>query len=168
MKVALTGAGRMLGHAVRKVFSILISYRFSRAELDITSLDDAVNEDTGCPAGFLLHHAAALRVDACETEPETAYLVNGIERGTLAIPARNIACDPYQFRLRGSTARRPSLREWDIPRPVAGTHLKANGSNSCLSLRTVLYRAHLWLYGARQKLLSTHHPPSCEQITCGW
>ena len=155
MKVALTGAGGMLGHAVRKVFSDLDLIPFSRAELDITSLDDAVTKTRDARPDFLIHAAAFTNVDACETEPETAYLVNGIGTRNIAIACEEIHCpvihisSDYVF---DGTKTSP-YDEWDIPRPVSRygiSKLMAEQFVSSLTNRFYIVRTS-WLYGSNGK-----------------
>ena len=155
MKVALTGAGGMLGHAVRKVFSDLDLIPFSRAELDITSLDDAVTKIRDARPDFLIHAAAFTNVDACETEPETAYLVNGIGTRNIAIACEEIHCpvihisSDYVF---DGTKTSP-YDEWDIPRPVSRygiSKLMAEQFVSSLTNRFYIVRTS-WLYGSNGK-----------------
>jgi len=155
MKVALTGAGGMLGHAVRKVFSDLDLIPFSRAELDITSLDDAVTKIRDARPDFLIHAAAFTNVDACETQPETAYLVNGIGTRNIAIACEEIHCpvihisSDYVF---DGTKTSP-YDEWDMPRPVSRygiSKLMAEQFVSSLTNRFYIVRTS-WLYGSNGK-----------------
>ena len=155
MKVALTGAGGMLGHAVRNVFSDLDLIPFSRAELDITSLDDAVTKIRDARPDFLIHAAAFTNVDACETQPETAYLVNGIGTRNIAIACEEIHCpvihisSDYVF---DGTKTSP-YDEWDIPRPVSRygiSKLMAEQFVSSLTNRFYIVRTS-WLYGSNGK-----------------
>jgi len=78
MRVCLTGAGGMLGHAIRKVFSDMEVVGFTRDLLDVTSLDDTVKKIKEIKPDVVIHAAAFTNVDLCESEPEKAYLVNGI------------------------------------------------------------------------------------------
>ena len=155
MKVALTGAGGMLGHAVRNVFSDLDLIPFSRAELDITSLDDAVTKIRDARPDFLIHAAAFTNVDACETQPETAYLVNGIGTRNIAIACEEIHCpvihisSDYVF---DGTKTSP-YDEWDMPRPVSRygiSKLMAEQFVSSLTNRFYIVRTS-WLYGSNGK-----------------
>ncbi|MBS1127252.1 MAG: dTDP-4-dehydrorhamnose reductase, partial [Nitrospirae bacterium] len=84
MKIALTGADGMLGHAIQKAFSDVEVIRFTIDVLDVTDLDDTVRKIKYATPDFLIHTAAFTNVDLCESEPEKAYLVNGLG-------ARNVA-----------------------------------------------------------------------------
>jgi dTDP-4-dehydrorhamnose reductase len=155
VKVALTGASGMLGHAVRKVFSDLCLMPFSHAELDITNLDEAVTKIRDARPDYVIHAAAFTNVDACETEPETAYLVNGIGARNIAIACEEIHCpvihisSDYVF---DGTKTGP-YDEWDVPRPVSQygiSKLMAEQFISTLTNRFYIVRTS-WLYGSNGK-----------------
>lgn len=155
MKVALTGAGGMLGHAVRKVFSDLDLIPFSHDELDITSLDDAVTKLRDARPDYLIHAAAFTNVDACETEPETAYLVNGIGTRNVTIACEEIRCpiihisSDYVF----DGMKTSPYDEWDTPGPLGKygiSKLMAERFVSSLTNRFYIVRTS-WLYGSNGK-----------------
>jgi len=155
MKVALTGAGGMLGHAVGKVFSDLDLVPFSRAELDITSLDDAVRKIRDARPDFLIHAAAFTHVDACETEPEKAYLVNGIGARNVTIACEEIRCpvilisSDYVF----DGSKPAPYDEWDIPNPVSQygvSKFMAEKFVSSLTNKYYIVRTS-WLFGSNGK-----------------
>jgi len=155
MNVALTGAGGMLGHAVKRVFSDVNLIPFSRAELDITSLDDAVTKIRDARPDFLIHAAAFTNVDACETEPEKAYLVNGIGTRNVAIACDEIRCpivlisSDYVF----DGSKRAPYDEWDMPNPVSRYGVsKFMGEKFVSSLTNRYYIVRTsWLYGSNGK-----------------
>jgi len=155
MRVALTGADGMLGHAVKKVFSDAELIQFSRAGLDITNLDDAVSKIRDARPDVLIHAAAFTNVDACETEPEKAYLVNGIGTRNIAIACEDIHCpvihisSDYVF---DGTKTAP-YDEWDMPNPVSHygiSKLMAEKFLSSLTNRFYIVRTS-WLYGSNGK-----------------
>ncbi len=120
MKVALTGSSGMLGHAVKRRFSDVTLIPFSRNKLDITDLDDAIAKIRDARPHFLIHAAAFTNVDACETEPEKAYLVNGIGARNVAIACEEIRCpvvlvsSDYVF-----DGMKPApYDEWDMTNPI--------------------------------------------------
>ena len=92
MKVALTGAEGMLGHAVKKVFSDMDLIEFTYDLLDITVLDDVIKMIRDAKPDFLIHTAALTNVDQCEHEPENAYLVNGVGARNITIACEDIKC----------------------------------------------------------------------------
>lgn len=151
MKVALTGAGGMLGHAVMNAFAGTEIIPFTRAGLDITDLDDAVRKIRDARPDFLIHAAAFTNVDACETEPETAYLVNGIGTRNVVIACEEIRCpvvhisSDYVF---DGTKTSP-YDEWDTPNPVSRygvSKLMAEQFVSSLTNRFYIVRTS-WLFG---------------------
>jgi len=155
MKVALTGADGMLGHAVRRTFSDLDLIPFSHAELDITSLDDAVTKLRDARPDYLIHAAAFTNVDACETEPETAYLVNGIGTRNVTIACEEICCpiihisSDYVF----DGMKTSPYDEWDTPAPLGKygiSKLMAEKFVSSLTNRFYIVRTS-WLYGSNGK-----------------
>lgn len=155
MNVALTGAGGMLGHAVKRVFSDVNVIPFSRAELDITSLDDTVKKIRDARPDFLIHAAAFTNVDACETEPEKAYLVNGIGTRNVVIACEEIRCpvvlisSDYVF----DGSKPAPYDEWDMPNPVSQygvSKFMAEKFVSSLTNRYYIVRTS-WLYGSKGK-----------------
>lgn len=155
MKVALTGADGMLGHAVRRTFSDLDLIPFSHDELDITSLDDAVTKLRDARPDYLIHAAAFTNVDACETEPETAYLVNGIGTRNVTIACEEIRCpiihisSDYVF----DGMKTSPYDEWDTPGPLGKygiSKLMAERFVSSLTNRFYIVRTS-WLYGSNGK-----------------
>lgn len=155
MKVALTGADGMLGHAVRRTFSDLNLIPFSHAELDVTSLDDAVTKLRDARPDYLIHAAAFTNVDACETEPEAAYLVNGIGTRNVTIACEETRCpiihisSDYVF----DGMKTSPYDEWDTPRPVSKygiSKLMAEEFVSSLTNRFYIVRTS-WLYGSNGK-----------------
>ena len=85
MKVVILGAGGRLGAA------LLREYRqkhdiagFNHAQLDLASLDDVRQRLGAMNFDVLINAAAFTNVDACETERERAFLINGEAPGVLA------------------------------------------------------------------------------------
>lgn len=152
MKVALTGAEGMLGHAIQKVFSDSEIITFSYADLDVTNLDAAVTRVRNTQPDFLIHTAAFTDVDACESDPEQAYLVNGIGARNMAIACEEIRCpiihisSDYVF---DGTKKAP-YDEWDKTFPINQyglSKLMAEQFISTLTNRFYIVRTS-WLYGS--------------------
>ena len=153
--VALTGAGGMLGHAIQKVFSDVHLIPFTRTDLDVTDLDDTVKKVRGARPDFLIHAAAFTNVDACETEPEKAYLVNGVGARNLAIACEEVRCpimhisSDYVF----DGAKGSPYDEWDRTNPVSQygrSKLMAERFVSAHTTRFYIVRTS-WLFGGRGK-----------------
>ncbi len=155
MKVALTGADGMLGHAVQKVFSDAELIPFSHTSLDITDLDFTVKTIREARPDILIHAAAFTDVDACETDPEKAYLVNGIGARNMAIACEESRCpiihisSDYVF---DGTKCSP-YDEWDKTNPLSQyglSKLMAEQFISSLTNRYYIVRTS-WLYGSHGK-----------------
>jgi dTDP-4-dehydrorhamnose reductase len=152
VKVALTGAEGMLGYAIQKVFSDTELFPFFYSSLDITHLDQAVKMVRDTRPDVLIHAAAFTDVDACETEPEKAYLVNGIGARNMAIACEEIRCPivhistDYVF---DGTKSSP-YDEWDKPNPISQyglSKLMAEQFIPSLTNRFYIVRTS-WLYGS--------------------
>jgi len=155
MNIALTGADGMLGHAIQKVFSDAELIPFSRTSLDITDLDCAVKTVRDARPDILIHAAAFTDVDACETDPEKAYLVNGIGTRNMAIACEEIHCpifhisSDYVF----DGTKGSSYDEWDKTNPISQyglSKLMAEQFITSLTNRFYIVRTS-WLFGSHGK-----------------
>jgi dTDP-4-dehydrorhamnose reductase len=84
MKVLITGAGGMLGSAVKNSLSVDEVHAFSSKELDITcsyKMDEIVKR---LRPDYIINCAAYTAVDLAETEQEKAYLINAVAVEKLA------------------------------------------------------------------------------------
>lgn len=152
MKIAFTGAGGMLGHAIRKIFPDFDTNGFTHDMLDITVLDDVVRRIKDVKPDFFIHAAAYTNVDQCESEAEHAYLVNGTGTRNIAMACEEIRCPlvyistDYVF---DGTKDAP-YDEWDSTNPINKYGLsKLMGERfvSTLTSRFYIVRTS-WLYGA--------------------
>jgi dTDP-4-dehydrorhamnose reductase len=151
MKIVLTGAEGMLGHAVKEQFSDLPVVCFNREALDITVLDDVVRKVKDASPDCIINAAAFTDVDACETGPEKAYLINGIGARNLAIACEETGCpivhisSDYVF---DGTKQGP-YDEWDDTNPVSKYGIsKLLGERFVMSLTNRFYIIRTsWLYG---------------------
>lgn len=155
MKVAVTGADGMLGHAIRKVFADRQLIPFSHAGLDITDLDHAVKTVRDARPDLLINAAAFTDVDACETDPEKAFLVNGMGARNMAIACEEIRCpiihisSDYVF----DGTKDSAYDEWDRTNPVSRyglSKLMAEQFITSLTNRYYIVRTS-WLYGTHGK-----------------
>ncbi len=155
MKIALTGAAGMLGHAIQRIFTDVTLIPFSHAELDITDLDHTVNTIRTMRPDVLINAAAFANVDACESEPEKAYLVNGIGARNVAIACEEVRCpimhisSDYVF---DGTKGTP-YDEWDQPNPSSQyglSKLLAEQFVSSCTNRFFIIRTS-WLFGSNGK-----------------
>jgi dTDP-4-dehydrorhamnose reductase len=151
MKIVLTGAEGMLGNAVKEQFSDSPVICFTREVLDITVLDEVVRKVKDARPDCIINAAAFTDVDACESEPEKAYLVNGIGARNLAIACEETGCpivhvsSDYVF---DGTKQGP-YDEWDDTHPVSKYGIsKLLGERFVTSLTNRFYIIRTsWLYG---------------------
>jgi dTDP-4-dehydrorhamnose reductase len=155
VKIALTGAEGMLGHAVRKIFSDVETIGFTYDRLDVTELDSVMKKVRDVRPDFMIHTAAFTDVDRCETEPERAYLVNGIGTRNITMACEEIKCPvvyistDYVF-----DGNKPMpYDEWDKTGPINKYGLsKLMGENFVSSLTNRFYIVRTsWLYGEKGK-----------------
>jgi len=151
MRVCLTGAGGMLGHALQKVFSDTELLSLTHAQLNVTRLDDTVKTIKEARPHFLIHAGAFTNVDLCESEPEKAYLVNGLGTRNVVMACEEAGCpvlyisSDYVF---DGTKDSP-YNEWDETNPISVYGLsKLMGEKfvSSLTNRFFIVRTS-WLYG---------------------
>jgi len=151
MKVCLTGAGGMLGHAIRNVFTGLELVSFTHAQLNVTKLDDTIKAIREAKPDFLIHAGAFTNVDLCESELERAYLVNGIGTRNVVMACEETGCpvlyisSDYVF---DGTKDSP-YNEWDRTNPINVYGLsKLMGERFVSSLTNRFYIVRTsWLYG---------------------
>ncbi len=155
MKIALTGSDGMLGHDMQKVFTDVELICFTRHDFDITNLDTSKLKIKETKPDYLIHAAAFTDVDACELNPEKAYLVNGIGTRNMAMACEAINCPiiyistDYIF---NGTKKEP-YHEWDIPNPINKYGFsKLLGERFVMSLTNKFYIVRTsWLYGKKGK-----------------
>jgi len=155
MKIALTGSGGMLGSAIKNVFSGNELIKFTRDRFDITVLNNVVKQVKEAKPDFLVHAAAFTDVDRCETEPEMAYLINGLGTRNIAMACEEIKCPvvyistDYVF----NGEKGSSYDEWDAPNPINKYGLsKLMGERFISSLTNRFYIIRTsWLYGKNGK-----------------
>lgn len=155
MKIAITGADGMLGHAIQKVFSGEELIPFSRVTFDITDLDSTLKTVRDARPDVIIHAAAFTDVDACESNPEKAYIVNGIGARNMAIACEEIRCrivhisTDYVF----DGTKSSLYDEWDKTNPISQyglSKLMAEQFISSLTNRFYIVRTS-WLYGSHGK-----------------
>lgn len=151
MKIALTGAGGMLGHAIQRVFSNAEVIGFSHKDLDVTSIDAVVSGIKNTTPDYLIHAAAFTDVDRCETEQDKAILVNGIGARNVAMACEDIKCPmiyistDYVF----DGSKETPYHEWDVTNPINTYGLsKLMGEQFVTTLTSRFYVVRTsWLYG---------------------
>lgn len=120
MKLFLTGSEGMLGHDLVRAFSDDALTCPQLKELDITVLDDVMRFVRDSRPDLIIHAAAYTNVDGAESEPEAAYLVNGIGTRNLAMASAELGCPimyistDYVF----DGTKSGQYDEWDRTSPV--------------------------------------------------
>jgi dTDP-4-dehydrorhamnose reductase len=76
MKVLITGAGGQLGHDLLQAFADGEAVGLGHSDLDVTHEPAVVAAVRDHAPDLVVHAAAFTRVDACESEPQTAWRVN--------------------------------------------------------------------------------------------
>ena len=155
MKIVLTGAGGMFGRDVQRVFSDAEITPLTSHALDITVLDDVMGKIREVKPDFVIHAAAFTDVDRCETEPEKAYLVNGLGARNVTMACEETGCPvvylstDYVF----DGSKNGPYDEWDDTRPVNRYGLsKLMGERYVASLTNRFYIVRTsWLFGRNGK-----------------
>ena len=89
-KIIVTGCNGQLGRAVNKLYAGDNTYEFVNTdvgELDITNIDQVMAFAREIKPYAIINCAAHTAVDACETEGDKAYKINGIGARNLSIAA---------------------------------------------------------------------------------
>jgi len=125
MRIMITGAKGQLGTELSTLLDsthhdvLGVDLDHGRNTLDITDRDLTVGAICEWRPELILHGAAFTAVDRCETEPETAYLVNSLATRSIADGARRVDAHvvylstDYVF---DGTKSGPYV-EWDQPCP---------------------------------------------------
>lgn len=121
MRVLITGAGGQLGvdlaRACAEAGDDVLAC--DRSRLDLTDRDSVFQAITGTQPDVVIHAGAWTAVDACEGDPERAFLTNALGTGWLADTSRRVGAHvvavstDYVF---DGTKLEP-YQEWDVPNP---------------------------------------------------
>lgn len=121
MRVLVTGAGGQLGADLVRTCEAAGDEVIAcdRARLDLTDRDSVYQAITSTQPDAVIHAGAWTAVDACETDPERAFLTNGFGTGWVADASRRVGAHlvavstDYVF---DGTKSEP-YQEWDRPNP---------------------------------------------------
>lgn len=126
MRVLITGAGGQLGHDLVRTCTAAGDdvIPCDRAALDLADRDAVYQAITGAQPDVVLHAGAWTQVDACESDPDRAFVTNGLASGWVADASHRIGAHvvaistDYVF---DGTKLEP-YQEWDptAPRSVYG------------------------------------------------
>ena len=155
MKIALTGSDGMLGSDIKNVFSDIELIGLTLHDFDITDLDKSIKAIKEVNPDYLMHVAAYTDVDGCESDPETAFLVNGIGARNITMACEEIGCPviyistDYVF----DGTKKETYNEWDKTNPINMYGLsKLIGEQFVTSLTNRFYIVRTsWLYGKNGK-----------------
>jgi len=152
MKILLLGANGMLAQAVKHVFQDHEVIGYDRPEIDITSQQSVHEICIKEHPEAIINCAAYTAVDLCETEEQTADLVNGVAVGILAqesaaldVPIVHISTD-YVF----DGLNENGYREDDQPGSPLNAYgrTKLHGEQLLQQHATKYYLVRTsWLYG---------------------
>jgi dTDP-4-dehydrorhamnose reductase len=119
VRIFVTGAGGQLGREVVAAFAGHDVVAADHTTLDVADRDAVLGAITTTRPDAIVHAAAWTAVDACESEPDHAFLVNGIATRHVADAARRVGArvcyisTDYVF---DGTKPEPYI-EWDAPNP---------------------------------------------------
>jgi dTDP-4-dehydrorhamnose reductase len=121
MKVLITGAGGQLGRDLQihceAVGDEVVAT--THATLDVGDRDAVYQAITGTQPDVVVHAAAWTAVDACESDPDTAYRVNALANRWVADASRRVGahlCAVSTDYVFDGTKDEPYV-EWDRPNP---------------------------------------------------
>lgn len=119
MRVLITGAAGQVGRELVEVFADHEVIAADRNLLDVTSRDSVHQVVTTIEPDAIVHAAAWTAVDACEADPDRAYLVNALGPRFVAEAARAVGahlCHISTDYVFDGTKTTPYV-EWDEPNP---------------------------------------------------
>jgi dTDP-4-dehydrorhamnose reductase len=148
MRVLITGAGGQLGYDLARTCEAAGDEVLAcdRARLDLTDRDAVYQAITSSSPDVVLHAGAWTAVDACEGDPDRAFLTNAVATGWVADASRRAGAHlvavstDYVF---DGTKVEP-YQEWDEPNPqsvygrskLAGERAALASAPGCTIVRT--------------------------------
>jgi dTDP-4-dehydrorhamnose reductase len=119
VRVLITGADGQVGRELVEVFADHDVVACSHEDLDVTERDQVLGAITSLKPAAVIHAAAWTAVDACESDPERAFLVNAMAVRHVAEAARRVSAHLTYFStdyVFDGTKTSPYV-EWDRPAP---------------------------------------------------
>ncbi len=119
MRVLITGAAGQVGRELVEVFADHQVIAADRTLLDVTDRDSVHQAVTTIEPDVIVHAAAWTAVDACEADPDRAYLVNALGPRFIGEAARSVGahlCHISTDYVFDGTKTTPYV-EWDEPNP---------------------------------------------------
>jgi dTDP-4-dehydrorhamnose reductase len=121
VKILVTGAGGMVGREVVEALAPHDVIGVDHARLDVADRDAVLAVVGSVNPDAVVHCAAMTAVDACETEPDRAYLVNALGTRFVVEAARRARAyvvalsTDYVF----DGTKPDPYHEWDTPNPMS-------------------------------------------------
>jgi dTDP-4-dehydrorhamnose reductase len=121
VKVLVTGAGGMVGREVVEAFAPHDVIGLDHSRLDVTDRDTVLAVVGSVNPDAVVHCAAMTAVDACESDPDRAFLVNALGTRFVVEAARRARAyvvalsTDYVF----DGAKPDPYHEWDVPNPTS-------------------------------------------------
>lgn len=97
VKVLITGAGGQVGHDLINAFVDDEVEAYDHQSLDITDTKLVTEVITTSRPDAIVHAAAWTAVDACESDPKKAHLINATASGAIAASAREVGAHLTYF-----------------------------------------------------------------------
>ncbi|SRR5579875_272324 len=149
MRVVITGAGGQVGQEVAAAFGPrwdVVALDHSR--LDVSDRDAVLQLVAGTSPDVIVHTAAWTAVDACEEDPDRAYLVNALGTRHVAEAARwcgaHLCYLSTDYVFDGASGR--PYTEWDDPHPLSVYgRSKLGGEHACPPEATIVRTS--WVCG---------------------
>ena len=120
--IMILGSGGQLGCELHKLYMDAICFDHSLNgpnSIDFQNLERLETEIINSDAKWVINSAAFTNVDACETNKELAYIVNGLAVKTIVIASKRINANllhvSTDYIFDGSTGH---YKEYDFPNPV--------------------------------------------------
>lgn len=164
MKVAITGAGGLLGTEFTRHFSSEHEVLpLTHDDLDVRDVQ-AVRRIIFDERPALIINCAVLGVDACELDPQSAWAVNAVGPGHLAKAATAIDADILQLSTNyvfdGRRASNSFCTLEDVPNPInvyGQTKLAGERAVKTVSCRCFIVRTS-WVFGAGKENFFSRAP----------
>jgi dTDP-4-dehydrorhamnose reductase len=123
MRVLITGADGQLGTDLCQALSNFEIISLTQTDIEITSMDSVRKALSHHKPDAIVNTAAFVRVDDCETEPDTAFQVNALGARNVAVVAQELGAKlvhistDYVFGGESEPKRSP-YTEFDVPIPL--------------------------------------------------
>ncbi len=151
MRVLVTGAGGQVGHELVELLEGDGRHQvlgLAHGQLDVTDRDAVAGAITGWRPDAVVHSAAWTAVDACEADPDRAFLVNALGTRYVADAARRVGAHvtylstDYVF---DGRLDRP-YTEWDFTNPASVYGRSKLGGEHELDPGATIVRTS-WVFG---------------------